>query len=153
MWFKVNMKTKAVESLGVDTSEMRQNAGPLGHNGQHYQLLGHVLAEWDGKYITLYHPETEASTGHYDVQYSPNRCDGRWGVELRQYQHNTELSGLASSDAVKYVWPTGGWDLITTIVAIEDHIAATIGGQAPRMTGWIENSFRSVIPDQTAAAI
>jgi len=54
------------------------------------------------------------------------------------------LSGLAPSGAVKYVWPTGGWDLITTIVAIENHIATTIGGYEPKMARWIECSFQPV---------
>lgn len=148
MWFKVNQATKAVESLGASDEEMRQNVGAdLGHNGQHYQLSGHILAEWDGKGIKLYHPKTEAFTGHYDVWYSPNRRDGKWGVELRQYQYFAELSGLASSGAVKYVWPTGGWDLIATIVAIEDYIAQTIGAYDPRMAKWVEGSFRFVMSE------
>ena len=148
MWFKVKQGTYEVTPVGTNSRQMEKNLEPEGihrKNGQHFQLPGHVLAEWTGEEINLLHPETTSVSGHIDIHYRPKRRDGQWGIELRRYSHDIELTSLWP-DHTTTVWPTGGFDLIQMIVAIENAIVEVVGGYEPHMADWIMYSFQAFMP-------
>jgi hypothetical protein len=46
---------------------------------------------------------------------------------------------------IQYSWPTGGFDLLMTIIAIEKFLQAEIG-YTPRLADWLAYSFRPCDP-------
>ena len=114
------------------------------NNGQHVQLAGHVLFEVrfsGGNEFLLFHSDTPASNGHVDIFYYPSRRDGEYGVTISQYCQHAEVS--LHDRELQHIWPTGGFDLLMTIIAIEKFLEAEIG-YTPRLADWIAYSFRQV---------
>ena len=93
------------------------------HNTQHNQRTGHVIVVDRGLQLNLLHPETMAHTGHVDVvvTYSDTVVEGgiKRVVKFSTYDMRTlSLSG----NAVDPVFPTGGWSLLETVIALEKYL-------------------------------
>lgn len=142
MKFVVNIETLEVRS--VPENQRFDRLPHVRNNGQHYQLPGHVLAEYQisGGELLLWHPETSPQTGHVDIYYRPFRRDGV-GVAISQYIHHLELN-FGNEVELRCHWPSGGWHLISTIVAIERHMAE-IAGYQPRLENWVSLQFKQSI--------
>ena len=127
MKFKINLETSAVEQLRCEFEEIPD----ISFNGQHFQLAGHALAEYEIQHqrIILYHPETEPTCGHYDVDVILSNTGD---IKFRRYSHFQEITLEKIDDR----WPSGGWNLLQVIDAIEQFMTQE-ATYRPVLRGWI----------------
>lgn len=121
---KLKIDINTFEILEVDDF---QQIPEIKTNSQHVQLPGFILAQITmnpGQTgINLFHPETSAMTGHVDVgvRYLPNSIP-----RFYQYSQSQEFVPI-DADPVTYVWPTGAWSLVQTVLAIETFLERRVG--------------------------
>ena len=92
----------------------------VSHNGQHPQLHGHALVTMQmngaGHTLSIFHPDTGCNTGHIDVvvHYKQGK------VPTFTSYSNQDFTPCAYGNPIQnHVWPTGGWSLIQTLLAVE----------------------------------
>ncbi len=115
-------------------------------NGQHHQLPGHVLAEVkfghqrgdqtddEGFHIYLYHDQDHATrTGHVTLHVSIGEH-----LIIRRYCAAMQVD-IRDTDAMADLWPTGVWDFLQTIVAIEKFL------EKKEVMGYIPNLEKLII--------
>lgn len=127
-------------TLSLTTNEVTKHADwnnvrslpDIRENGQHYQLLGHAIAEIEfgkGTTMRLFHPYTPAWTGHVDI-YVTNR---NGYPEITNYGgHAVDMFDLGIEQSE---WPSGIASLLTTILAIEDAVAEELQDETQRIFG------------------
>lgn len=90
-------------------------------NGQHYQLPGHAIACMEiltcRINIALLHPETQPSTGHYDVMIE---CTAHRSLFFRIYS-NSERVRLCD-DTLNHYWPSGQRSLVRVALALDEYL-------------------------------
>ena len=124
MKLKVNLKTGEVTRV---EGEFKDLPG-VRDNGQHFQLPEHVLVSAGIDHINLFHPETEAFTGHIDVSVCYDR-NGRQPT-FHYYSGHEEFVPVDNPcNKQGFVWLTGGLSLIMVVLAIEKYLEKEINFQ------------------------
>lgn len=130
MKLKINLASYEVEQV-VDFDSL---AGSK-NNGQHWQLPGYALAEvgiGQRQVFHLLHPETEGTkTGHIDiiVDFHGNM------VTFRRYSGSEPI--LFTDYAFQSMWPSGEWNLLMVVDAIEQSLKEKEVGYSPILRGWL----------------
>ncbi len=100
------------------------------NNGQHWQLNGHILADvtvgGTGEPTTfkLFHWQTDPGCGHVDVIINFGKDCTVPSFHIYSGQRFVPIEREGRQDQV---WPTGGWSLIQTVLAIESFLKETVG--------------------------
>lgn len=118
-------KTFAVNPVDGDFDDIAE----IKHNSQHYQFPGSVLVDITidvrEHIFRLYHPETKADTGHYDI--SVHFAEDK--VEFRKYSGFTAFN-LDNTSLLTQLWPGTGraaWEIVRVVDAIEQYLQKHIG--------------------------
>jgi hypothetical protein len=125
MKLKINLQSFEVTSLGL--LHFDEVPGSTS-NGQHAQLEGHVLASVSvclpKAYISLLHPQTEPAAGHIDVAVC---YEGEGAPTFHYYGMHARFVPTEHDGRQDQAWPTGGWSLLQTVLAIESFLEKEIG--------------------------
>lgn len=128
MKLAIEIDTMRVQEIGDFATFCKSIAGSK-HNGQHYQAPGWILAEINvsvgGANFGLMHPDTLGETGHMDVRAIYNSADAP--PTFHRYSQTQKFTPREKDGMQDTIWPTGGWSLLQTVLAIEKFLEDKMG--------------------------